>query len=255
MKLYLISLVIAITCLLPEVAAMRDWEPNVLFSVINIPATGLGYMAVFFHEIGHAVAWWIFGSPALPSFDFQYGGGMTYPIGHYTSLLVAVYVGFAAAIGWAGYNRLWALAAGLVVALGCHIALNITAGHEVFAGAMGHGGEVLIAAFCIIRAGTGETEGGFGERYLSMVFGLFTMLKNLLLPFALVTDEIYHAVYTQQKGGHMMGDYDAVADQLDISLKTLCLWSIGTTLLVFAAALLLAVLLPKRQSNYALRDV
>ncbi len=255
MRLYLVSLAIAIACLLPEVAAMRDWEPNFIFSILNIPATGLGYMSVFFHEIGHAVAWWIFGSPALPTFDFQYGGGMTYPIGHFTTLLVVVYAGFAAAIGWAGYNQMWGLLGALVVLLGCHIALNMTAGHEVFAGAMGHGGEVLVAAFCIIRAGTGETEGGVAERYLSMIFGLFAMLKNMLMPFALVTNEIYREVYAQQKGGHMLGDYDAVADQLDISLKALCGWSLCLTLLVFIAAIILAATLPKRQRRYALADI
>ncbi len=29
------------------------------------------------HELGHTVASWLFGYPAYPAFDFQYGGGVT----------------------------------------------------------------------------------------------------------------------------------------------------------------------------------
>src|SRR6266850_2191771 len=29
------------------------------------------------HEMGHAVVAWIFGRPAVPAFDFTYGGGVT----------------------------------------------------------------------------------------------------------------------------------------------------------------------------------
>ena len=37
----------------------------------------VGYMVVLVHEIGHALAGWIFGYPSLPAFDFRYGGGVT----------------------------------------------------------------------------------------------------------------------------------------------------------------------------------
>lgn len=33
-----------------------------------------GYLGILVHELGHAVAAWMFGYPAVPAFDFQYGG-------------------------------------------------------------------------------------------------------------------------------------------------------------------------------------
>ncbi|MEB3226567.1 MAG: hypothetical protein VKJ86_12265, partial [Synechococcus sp.] len=37
----------------------------------------LNTFLTFVHEIGHAIAYWMFGYPAVPSFDFVFGGGIT----------------------------------------------------------------------------------------------------------------------------------------------------------------------------------
>ena len=37
----------------------------------------VGYFVVLVHEMGHAIAGWLFGYPSLPAFDFTYGGGVT----------------------------------------------------------------------------------------------------------------------------------------------------------------------------------
>jgi len=260
MRLYLASLVIAILCLLPEWAAMRDWDHNTALSLLNVPATGLGYMGVFFHELGHTIANWLFGYPALPTFDFQYGGGFTHSGARMMPLLIVVYIGFAAAAVYVARYEMWGLVVVIALLAIIHAALAFTDAHQAVILYMGHGAEILVAGFCIVRAGTGATVGGNRtgggiERYLNMTFGLFTMGRMLMLSIGLATNDIYRQVYAEQKGGHMMGDFDRLADMYDVSINTIAIFTLVMTLLVLAASLALALLLPKSAGNrYNLAD-
>ncbi|MDE1151341.1 MAG: hypothetical protein PW788_02295 [Micavibrio sp.] len=261
MRLYLISLVIAIICLLPEWAAMRDWEPNTALSLLNIPATGLGYMGVFFHELGHTIANWLFGYPALPTFDFQYGGGFTHSGPRMMPLLIVVYIAFAGAAIYVARHEVWWLAGAIVALALAHAAVAFNDTHQAVILYMGHGAEILIAGFCIIRAGIGATvggtqKGGGAERYLNMIFGLFTMGRMLMLSTGLLTNDIFRAAYAGQKGGHMLGDFDRLADMYDTSINTVATFTLVMTLLVLGVSLALALLLPQKPaSRYARADI
>ncbi len=48
------------------------------------------------HELGHVATAWIFGSPAVPSFDLSYGGGVSYTFGRQPILILLIYAAFAA---------------------------------------------------------------------------------------------------------------------------------------------------------------
>lgn len=45
---------------------------------ISLTCFVLSPLVTFLHEFGHAVAAWLLGCPAIPAFDFVYGGGITH---------------------------------------------------------------------------------------------------------------------------------------------------------------------------------
>src|SRR5690242_18266835 len=96
MRLYFISVILAAIFLLPSLAELMNFSLNGFEGLLNIPHTGLGYMLVFFHELGHCITFWLFGYPSVPMFDFEYGGGMTYPVmGRLWPLQGVVFAGMA----------------------------------------------------------------------------------------------------------------------------------------------------------------
>lgn len=246
MRLLLISLVLAGIFLLPALAEIGDFTVPFM-GFIGIPATGLDYMAIFFHEIGHTITRWSFGYPAIPTFDFQHGGGMTYDFKRLMWLLIGVYAVIAGGFFWALLRRHYGLAALIAVAGGLHLALAFNRGHDVLAAYMGHGAELLVAAFCILRAARGETVGGAVEQYLNMVFGLFVVGRNLILCQGLYGSARMRAGYAQQKGGHIAGDLDRIADIMDVKLQSVAMFSLGLALFIAAATLFLALWLPRHE--------
>src|ERR1700722_12404401 len=94
-RLYIISFAVAVLCLLPQIAMVKGWDlPPWLLNSVFIPAAGLGYLEVFFHELGHCVAGWSFGIVTVPSFNFSDGGGLASQITNRIMFLqIAVYLG------------------------------------------------------------------------------------------------------------------------------------------------------------------
>ncbi len=78
-----------------------DWEACVALGVgfalavvaPKVPLVGMviGCLATVIHELGHTATSWLFGSPAVPSFDLVYGGGITRGIGRQPAIIVGVY--------------------------------------------------------------------------------------------------------------------------------------------------------------------
>lgn len=248
-RFFIISLLIAVVLCLPQFAQDRD----VMFplqGIFSIPATGLTYMLVFFHELGHAVTWWIFGYPALPTFDAEYGGGMTYHFERSVFLLCGIYgVSALAVVALVAKEYLFAAAA-LLVLTALHGLLVWTGGDEALGLFMGHGAEMLVGGFCLYRGIAGMTDGDRVERWLNAVFGWFVFLRLFDVCYGLATDELAREVYEQQKGGHGFGDLSRLADMLDVSLRAA---SLGT-LFLGLILLLTAILLGYRAATWDIRD-
>jgi hypothetical protein len=66
--------------------------------VYAIPFTRfvMSALVTLFHEMGHAVVAWCLGIPALPAFDFTYGGGIT----SYGQFHLSIALAIAGAFGW-----------------------------------------------------------------------------------------------------------------------------------------------------------
>jgi len=238
MKMFLISLAIAFALTLPKIGMLADFDvPGGAW--LSLPASSLGYLLVFFHEIGHTAAFWFFGYPSIPTFDFEHGGGMTYA--HARSWLIlgglwACAVMYGAHLWREEQYRLLAWLAGSVV---LHGILMLTGGDLVITAFGGHAGEVLVAAFCMLRAflGTTERSRGAAERWLNMVFGCFVLVYDTIFTAALMFSNAYRDDYAAQKGGHLAGDLDQVALSLHIPMGAVAFFLMVFTLAVFAAVI------------------
>lgn len=249
MRVFAASLAIVLLLLLPEIAEVKDWTlPDMLRSLVFVPATGFGYMTVFFHELGHTVVSWSYGRPAVPAFDFANGGGVSMPIAGRSLILQGlVYVsglGFAVFLFQAGA---YALMAALLALMGVH-ALFVTGEHyEIPVNYMGNGGAVVTGCFFIYRAALNKTlteSGQLMERCVNMIFGLFAVGNGgLVLAWKLMTSDIARDVYDAGKGeSHMANDFTVIADRLDTTLQRVAEFHLFFTLLCLCvtATLILA---------------
>ena len=115
-----------------------------LTEALPILRAAVGYMVVLVHEMGHAVAGWLFGYPSIPAFDFRYGGGVTLHQ-EQAPLLVGLVYALLVFLVWVFRSNRPSL--GLVIAtIAVYSALVFTKAHDAVVLAMGHGGELLFAA-------------------------------------------------------------------------------------------------------------
>ena len=239
MSVYLIGFVIAVVMLLPTVAQQNGWDLPPLMGWLFIPVTGLNYIITFFHELGHFFARWFFGYLAFPAFDFANGGGVTMSTNDRSMIVLGlVYIGFAYTLWlqWKGGETRMFIIVSAVALL--HIIASLTQWNNIIPIYMGHGGEMLVAGFCILRAGEDWPKDAHGraEKYLNMVFGLYTLLHNLTMNIGLMTSAVRRDEYAMLKGGHMMMDMDVIAEILRTKVQYVA--GASTVFLLVCVALL-----------------
>lgn len=239
MRLFSVSLVLALFCLLPEMAEARDWVlPGSISALTKIPHVMMSYMDVFFHELGHTVTSWLYGQPALPAFNFADGGGVSVPLTPRSLLLQGLVYAGIGYVGWLMWqDRSWGLLTCLAVLTAAHAGFAIGERYLNVVSYMGHGGATLVGCFCVCRAAMNKTFAAHGpvERYLNMTFGLFTVMSNFFMAWNVATNDIFRDVYEQGIGGHLTNDFSAIALRLDIKVENVAIFS-----LVFITACCLA---------------
>lgn len=196
------------------------------------------YMTVTFHEPGHALAYWLFGTPALPVFDAMHGGGVTYSIGRSRAVLFFVYLLAAGAAWLLAHRCAWRMLGVLGLAVALHIALLVTGMDYPLAIFAGHGAEVLACCWCVARATRPVNPLPKYERYVTMIFGLHLMGRITLLPLSLLTVDARRASYGMQKGRPGSADLDKFAHEIGLPLEGAA-WVL---LAVFAFALSVTLL-------------
>lgn len=238
MKMFLVSFAVAFAFCLPALGALLDWAIPQNF-LLGVPAAGLGYMLVFFHEIGHTAAFWLFGAPAIPRFDFDHGGGYTHATARMWPILLAIWGAALMAAAWLWRHMEYRCLIWLGIAMTIHTALLLTRGHEIFAAFAGHAAEVLVGAFCLLRAfwNTTEKSRGAAERWLNMVFGCFVMIYSIIFTAGLIFSDISRDVYAGQKGGHLEGDLDRIAEMTGTGLPVVAGILLAFNIAVFACAI------------------
>jgi hypothetical protein len=183
-------------------------------AVIALAVPRIGFfihvLMTVIHELGHTATAWLFASPALPSFDLSYGGGVSHILHRQPLLVVAAYAIFAFLLFRVRGDRMelvrWALAAVLYsVAMFSPLrGLLITA--------MGHGSELFFAGIFLYRALSGDQILRSEERPLYAFLGLSILLYDTRFAVDLMTSGAHREVYRNAKDGHVM-DFDKIANE------------------------------------------
>ena len=173
-------------------------------------------LQIIIHELGHAIAGWLFGYPAIPSFDFVYGGGIT-PMGaHQIAIALLVAGGFA----YLGYlfqgNRRSLILIGACFLVWLFFEASVWR-REMLISAAGHMNECVFAGIFLYMA---LANIGWRmpqvERPLGAFLAFFFEINMIRFCLDLMHDPDVLEVYRQGKGGMLMHDVDAVSSDLII---------------------------------------
>ena len=197
------------------------------------------YLGVLIHETGHTLTAWLFGYPAIPAFDFQYGGGVSI----YSERNLVVLAVLAVAAAWALYTA-WQLPRWrrvVATVLGLWVLLAMTPLHEVAILAMGHGFELMVGGLFLFKAAAGRGYETEAERPAYAFAGWFLVLFNIRFCWRLLASAEHRQIYGAQKGGGHWMDFSRLSrDFLGISLEGVAgiflLLALATPLLAFVAA-------------------
>ena len=244
-KIFFWCTAVALLSLIPYTADVADLNLPIWLRFALLPlAEGMHYMAVFFHEPGHALCHWLFGAPALPVFDVVHGGGMTYSLGRSYALTTFIYALMASGVLMLTHAKRPRAAAGLAAFAALHVILIYT-GWDLFVTlVMGHGAEIIVASLMLAAAiSRPDLLKTTAERCIALATGLHFFGRNLLRCAALLMSATKRQEYAMQKGIPGLGDYQHAADIVGISVET-----VTTGMLVFLlAAAALTSLYVRRQ--------
>lgn len=197
----------------------------------------VGHFVVLVHELGHALAGWVFGFPSLPAFDFVHGGGVTAHLARSRWLVGAAYALLAAALWVLRRNR--ARAALVAGAAALYTVLLATGLDEAVIVAMGHGGELLLAGVFLQRALSGRAVAHAAERPLYAWLGFHVLLHDARFAWGLATSGAERAAYAAAKGGGHWMDFSRLERELlGVPLEALALAFLAAALATPGAVLL-----------------
>jgi hypothetical protein len=178
------------------------------------------YLITVVHELGHTACAWFFGYPAIPAFDFMFGGGITMHGDRYMIIVWLIYLGIGGLAYFYRRNRLTSrFLLGLIIA---YTIFAFTAIHNMLFVIMGHGFELLFAGIFLYRALS-----GFGCRHaieqpLYGMVGFFIVFYDVRFTWGLIADPIARAVYEQGKGGLLDNDLVRLArDYFHVDLSAI----------------------------------
>jgi hypothetical protein len=177
------------------------------------------------HELGHAFMAWVFGYPAIPAFDFLYGGGMTIHGDRWPLLLWAIYGGLGYLAWVYRRNRMTLIVLGIFTAF--YSAVAFSSIHQVLFVAMGHGFELIFAGVFLYRAISGFGCRNSVERLLYGMAGFFIIFYDLRFAWRLIFDPMEVAIYRGGKGGLLDHDFVRLSQEffhLDLAIIIGVFW-------------------------------
>lgn len=199
------------------------------------------------HELGHAVFAWVFGFPAVPAFDFAYGGGVTSIEEEQRMWIVAAVYGLMGYAGWRVRRHPPTLVAlGGVAVLYSYAVFSDWA--EVTILTMGHGTELIIAGVFLYRAMSGDAILQVDERPAYAMAGLLILIYDAKFAWGLTTDDFARELYDEGKGG-MMNDFSMVVIYLRGYIRGMAIEDIGRWFLVGCGVTVVVAWLAHRYQN------
>ncbi len=177
---------------------------GLILAIIAFQYPFVKYMISFFitlvHELGHAMVAWLFGAPAVPSFDFKNVGGVTHTFQQNRYFLYFVYFMFFIAITKL-YRNMGAtiLLIGLII---LHIIVNLNPpAFEIFGLFMGEGTTTVFAAIFLYRAISNDAVITPLERPLYAFLAFYTFAQCFIFSYKLLYDATFQEFYFNGKPG------------------------------------------------------
>jgi hypothetical protein len=196
------------------------------------------------HEMGHAAGALLVGRPALPAFDFSFGGGVTMT-GDRRWWLLALYAVGVVVLWLQAGDRRW-LRWVLGTASGAVVLLILTGLDEAWLVWMGYGGELTMATVFLHRALTGVAEVYPGERWLYGMIAWALLGHALGMCWMLLFDPAFQHTYLLGKRG-IDNDFVRLADGIGLSLRGVAWLDLLVGLLVPVAAVIAARIWPRER--------
>lgn len=188
----------------------------IIAQLIPITRWGLSALKTLFHEIGHAVIAWLLGQPALPAFDFAYGGGITHITEFQPVLAVFVLAGMLW-LTWRLRANRRSLTLMLIIVAGWLFIVSSEWRRETVFASAGVLFELILAAvfFYMTISGRGWRMPEI-ERPLGAFVAFFVLMSTTVFAWRLGHDVDFMSWYLEGKGGALMNDLEIVALNLHI---------------------------------------
>ena len=188
------------------------------------------FLASLFHETGHCVAAWFFGSPAYPAIRID--GHAAAFHSEQKTLLVIVVFGALLWLMWLCRARpRLRIALGAIVVL--YPLLAFTDAHELIHLLAGHLAELTFGGVFFSRALAGGFTASTPERVAYACLAWFLLGRNVIMNFGLMTSEAARQAYAGNGSFGITQDFIRAARELGTSLGT-----VGFLMMVFSLATL-----------------
>jgi hypothetical protein len=180
---------------------------------LMIPPVGfvIHVLMTVIHELGHTATAWLFGCPALPSFDLSYGGGVSHTFAQQPILMILIYAGLAFLVFRMRGDR--PMLIGILVGVALYSTAAFSPLRELLIVAMGHGSELLFAGVFLYRALSGSQVLRSEERPLYAFIGLFIVLYDARFAHQLINSPGHREEYGDAKGGGHRMDFSLIANE------------------------------------------
>lgn len=189
-----------------------------LVSIFWLTRAPFDILRVLFHEMGHAIVAWLLGHPAIPAFDFMFGGGLTNWGQFHLSIALAIAAGFGF-LGWRLRENRIAVAVIAAVFVIWLIFVTKDWRQETAIATAGVLSEIVFASIFLYMA-----LAGIGwripeiERPLGAIIAFYTEFHVWTFLIQLTRSQEFLAHYKEGKGGALMNDLEIVALNLKIYL-------------------------------------
>jgi hypothetical protein len=204
---------------------------------LALALTTLGPLRVLFrgflilvHELGHAITYWIFGYPAVPSVNLLHGGGITLALNRLWPLVWLILLGLAYLLY--RYRQSTNSVSWLLAITGLYSFCALTLWHQRLIAYMGHGAETLAISVCLYCAMGGYRCRHGGERTIYAMLGFFTWFEDIRFAGGLLWDADLQANYLNGIGGVLDNDFVRLADDLGTGLASVAGCFLVTTILM-----------------------
>lgn len=172
------------------------------FAILRILFHGF---QVIVHEIGHAIAHWLFGYPAIPAVNILYGGGITISLGQSPLVLGLIYGCFAFFLYHFRYSRRRFIL--LVGFVGIYTFFLLTPLSKILMIFMGHGMELIAIVICLYFAIGGYFCRLDIERPLYAMLGFFLLFSDWENFREIIFNPDFRDFYEQGIGGVIDNDF------------------------------------------------